>query len=83
VFYYVKIDGKKCAVFMKKSKVEKHILKKIWLMCSSDNATLERDEFYLALRLISYAQNGIEICADSIIKNLECKLPNFHLEEKK
>jgi len=31
------------------------VLKKIWVLASSNNEALDREEFYVALKLISYA----------------------------
>ncbi len=48
------------------------ILKKIWLTAAkTSNEYLLRDEFYLALRLIAYAQNGINPTEESLRFNLE------------
>lgn len=78
------VQGKEAVPFFKRSGLSVEILKKIWLIASSNNQFLERDEFYVALKLISYAQNNIEISAESIIKNIPSPLPKFApLIEKK
>lgn len=58
--------------------MDKEILKKIWLTAArTSNEYLMRDEFYLALRLIAYAQNGVQPTEESIRFNLEVALPKF------
>jgi hypothetical protein len=42
------------------------VLKSIWILVSSGGSTLEKDEFMNALRLIAYAQNGLEVSEKSI-----------------
>jgi hypothetical protein len=44
------------------------ILKNIWVMSSSNGETLNREEFYVALKLISFAQNNIELTKEAILK---------------
>lgn len=78
------VQGKEAVPFFKRSGLSVEVLKKIWLIASSNNQSLERDEFYIALKLISYAQNNIEISAESIMKNIPSPLPKFApLVEKK
>jgi epidermal growth factor receptor substrate 15 len=55
-----KVGGKEGVAFFKRSGLEKDVLRNIWLLAAkTSNEYLMRDEFYLALRLIAYAQNGI------------------------
>lgn len=58
-----------------KSGLSKEILKKIWDLSSTNGEFLDRDEFYVALKLISYAQNNIDVSASSINQNLPSPLP--------
>ena len=54
------------------------ILKEIWrIAAQSSSEYLTKDDFYIALRLISYAQNGIAVCENSIRMNIESPLPKF------
>lgn len=39
--------------------------------------SLSKEEFYAALRLIAYAQNGIPPTEDSLIQNIEAPFPQF------
>ena len=49
------------------------------MAAKTSNEFLTRDEFYVALRLIAYAQNGIVPSEDAIRKNIEVNLPNFNI----
>lgn len=51
------LQGAKAVDFLKKSKLEMVTLKKIWSL-STQQATMIRDQFYVALRFIALAQNG-------------------------
>lgn len=54
------------------------MLKSIWTIAArSSPEHLSKDEFYIALRLIAYAQNNIEATEKSIIYDLKVGLPNF------
>lgn len=51
-----KVGGKEGVAFLKRSGLEKDVLRNIWLLSAkTSNEHLMRDEFYLALRLIAYA----------------------------
>jgi hypothetical protein len=52
------LQGSKAVEFLKKSGLEMPILKKIWSL-STPVGTMNEDQFYIALRLISMAQNGV------------------------
>ena len=55
-----KVGGAEGVGFFRRSGLDKDILKKIWLTAAkTSNEYLLRDEFYLACRLIAYAQNGV------------------------
>ena len=78
-----KLKAKDAANFMKKSGLSKEILKNIYLIASqSSKQFLERDEFYVALRLIALAQNNMPYNAQAIILNRPIPpLPNFNLKK--
>ena len=71
------VQGKEAVTFFKRSGLGVEVLKKIWLIASSNNTSLEREEFYVALKLIAFAQNNIDVSSESIIKNLPTPLPKF------
>lgn len=73
-----RVSGPEGAAFMRRSGLAKEVLRSIWLLAAkTSNEYLMRDEFYLALRLIAYAQNGIQPTEESIRFNLEVALPRF------
>lgn len=54
------------------------VLKGIWKTASrTSNDFLTRDEFYVALRLIAYAQHGIQPTEESINFDIQVDLPRF------
>jgi epidermal growth factor receptor substrate 15 len=67
---------------LKKSGLSKDNLKLIWLISAqTDPQFLERDEFYIALRLIALAQNNMEVSEDSIRLNHPLPpMPKFDLK---
>lgn len=77
-----KLVGKEAADFLKKSGLSKEVLKEIWLISAqTDPQHLERDEFYIALRLIALAQNNMEYTEESIRSNYPLPpLPKFDLK---
>ena len=78
-----KLKAKDAANFMKKSGLSKEVLKNIYLIASqSSKQFLERDEFYVALRLIALAQNNMPYDERAIILNKPIPpLPNFNLKK--
>ena len=53
-------------------------LREVWrISARTTNEFLDREEFYIALRLISYAQNGIRAEEDSINYDIPVGLPKF------
>ena len=78
-----KLVGKEAADFLKKSGLPKEILKRIWIISAQTSTQfLERDEFYIALRLVALAQNNLPISDECIIKNAPIPpLPVFDLKK--
>ena len=65
-----KLDSKEAASFMKKSGLLRNVLKNIWLIASQKSINyIEREEFYVALRLIALAQNNLPYDIENIEKN--------------
>ena len=77
-----RVDSKEAVPFFKRSGLGVDVLKKIWIMTSSDNKTLDKEEFYAALRLVAYAQNNIEVSPNSIIQNIKVPLPKLQAPVK-
>ena len=73
-----KVGGQQGVAFFKRSGLGTDVLKNIWLTSArTSNEFLTRDEFYVALRLIAYAQNGIQPNEDSLKFNIDVALPRF------
>ena len=79
-----KLDSKEAAEFLKKSGLSRNILKTIWLIASKSSISfIERDEFYVALRLIALAQNNFPYTEESVEKNTPIPpLPHFKYKIK-
>ena len=79
-----KLDSKEAAAFMKKSNLSKDALKNIWLIASQKSINhIERDEFYVALRLIALAQNNLPYDVENIENNTPIPpLPTFKYKIK-
>ena len=76
-----RILGKPAANFMKKSNLDKNVLKQIWLTAAqTSNTFIEQEEFFVALRLIALAQNNMPFSPQNIeMNNPIPPLPNFNL----
>jgi len=71
-----KLSGNDAVTFFRKAKVSGEIMKKIWqIAAQTDLSYLDRDEFYVALKLLALAQSGREISLASIQNNVETQLP--------
>ncbi|XP_063092568.1 epidermal growth factor receptor substrate 15 isoform X4 [Cavia porcellus] len=65
------------AAFLKKSGLPDLILGKIWDLADTDGkGILNKQEFFVALRLVACAQNGLEVSLSSL--NLTVPPPRFH-----
>ncbi|XP_016856107.1 epidermal growth factor receptor substrate 15 isoform X3 [Homo sapiens] len=65
------------AAFLKKSGLPDLILGKIWDLADTDGkGILNKQEFFVALRLVACAQNGLEVSLSSL--NLAVPPPRFH-----
>jgi len=70
------VGGKDAVIFFKKSGLPVEKLKEIWIIAAkTSNEYLTRDEFYLALRLIAYAQNNIKADENSVMLEIDVGLP--------
>ncbi|XP_038189907.1 epidermal growth factor receptor substrate 15 isoform X2 [Arvicola amphibius] len=65
------------AAFLKKSGLPALILGKIWDLADTDGkGVLNKQEFFIALRLVACAQNGLDVSLSSL--NLAVPPPRFH-----
>lgn len=73
-----RIEGPEAVSFLRKSGLPNEQLKAIWLTAARTSSDyLTRDEFYIALRLIAYTQNGMAADENAIELNLEVDLPRL------
>ena len=64
--------------FLMTSGLEVQKLKDVWTIAAkTSNDYLEREEFYVALRLVAYLQNNMPANENSILTNLVAPLPRF------
>ncbi|XP_030063097.1 epidermal growth factor receptor substrate 15 isoform X2 [Microcaecilia unicolor] len=72
-----KVLASDAAVFLKTSGLTDLILGKIWDLADADaKGYLNKQEFFVALRLVACAQNGLEVSLGSL--NLVVPPPRFH-----
>uniref|UniRef100_A0A5G2QMQ0 Epidermal growth factor receptor pathway substrate 15 n=1 Tax=Sus scrofa TaxID=9823 RepID=A0A5G2QMQ0_PIG len=75
--YTGRVLASDAAVFLKKSGLPDLILGKIWDLADTDGkGILSKQEFFVALRLVACAQNGLEVSLNSL--NLAVPPPRFH-----
>ena len=78
-----KVSGAEAVAFFKKSGVAIDKLKQIWVISArTSNDYLTKDEFYVALRLIAYAQNNIEVSEQSIMLDIKVIMPEITDQNK-
>ena len=77
-----KINGKEAGDFMKKSNLQKSILRRIWLIAAqTDDHFLLKNEFFVACRLIALAQNNLPYTEKNIETNNPIPpLPKFDIK---
>lgn len=72
------LPASQAVIFFSKSGLPMAKLRDVWtISAQTSNDYLTRDEFYIALKLIAYAQNGIRSDAEAIRLKLESPLPTF------
>lgn len=73
-----KVEGRVAAEFFRKSALPVDVLREVWnLSVPNGEGFLDRDRFYVAMRLIALGQQGKPITAESIVNNVEVDLPQF------
>uniref|UniRef100_A0A7N6C1Y5 Epidermal growth factor receptor pathway substrate 15 n=1 Tax=Anabas testudineus TaxID=64144 RepID=A0A7N6C1Y5_ANATE len=85
VCVYVKVDptgsgwvsAADAALFLKRSGLADLVLGKIWDLADSERkGSLNKQQFFIALRLVACAQNGLEVALKSL--NVAVPPPKFH-----
>ena len=73
-----KVEGRVAAEFFRKSALPVDVLREVWnLSVPNGEAFLDRDRFYVAMRLIALGQQGKPVTPESIVNNVEVDLPQF------
>ena len=77
-----RLGGQQAVTFFRRSNLSIDKLKEIWkVAANTSNDFLTKDEFYIALRLIAYAQNNMQYDEKAILFDLEVGLPKFDDEQ--
>ena len=77
------LSGMDAVDFLKKSGLPKEKLQFTWRFSArTSKEFLTRDEFYCAIRMIAYMQNGIEVSEESLAFELDVPYPSFDDESK-
>lgn len=72
------LSGTDAVNFLKTSGLPKEKLSQIWRFSARTSKDfLTRDEFYCALRMITYVQNGIETSEESLKFEMDVPWPQF------
>ena len=72
------LPSQKVVQFLMTSGVEVSKLREVWnIAARTSNDYLTKDEFYVALRLVAYLQNGIPANESSLRLNLKAANPRF------
>jgi hypothetical protein len=72
------LTGQDAVAFLKTSGLAKEKLSEIWRFSArTSKEFLTRDEFYCALRMIAFIQNGIEISEESLKFEMDIPWPKF------
>ena len=73
-----RVTGPEAVTFFKRSGLPLDRLKDIWRMSArTANDFITKEEFFVSLRLIAYAQNNMRCEEESILIDLEVGLPRF------
>ena len=78
-----RLNAQEAANFLKRSNLPKETLKQIYIIAAQTSTQfLDRDDFYIALRLVALAQNNLPFTKNSIIVNNPIPpLPVFNLQQ--
>ncbi|OMJ72309.1 hypothetical protein SteCoe_29278 [Stentor coeruleus] len=73
-----RVEGPTAVEFFKRSGLPTDVLKSIWTICTPEGESfLDRERFYVALRLIAYAQEGKPVTEQSIFDDIAAGIPKF------
>lgn len=73
-----RVEGAQAVEFLKRSGLSTDVLKNIWVICTPEGeGYLDRERFYVALRLIALAQEGKPASEQSIFDDVPAGIPKF------
>ena len=73
-----RVEGAQAVEFFKRSGLPTEVLKNIWVICTPEGeGYLDRERFYVALRLISLAQEGKPVSEQAIFDDIAAGIPKF------
>ena len=76
------LTAAQAVVFFKKSGIPVDRLRDVWTIAAhTSNEFLTKEEFYVALRIIAYIQNGLRADAEAIRLEIEAPLPTFDADD--
>ena len=73
-----RVEGKAAVAFFSRSGLPMEILKDVWSLAAGSEGFLDRERFYVALRLIALAQRGHTVTYESLQAIPEVDLPQFN-----
>jgi len=77
----LEIDGPTAAAFLARSGLPRPTLKAIWSIATQSNPnSFNKEDFYVALRLVALAQSGKKVSEEAIRTNVSAPLPKFEGE---
>ena len=73
-----RVEGPQAVEFLKRSGLPTDVLKTIWTIATPEGESfLDRERFYVALRLIALAQEGKPVSEQSIYDDIQASIPKF------
>lgn len=71
-------EGKNTIAFLRKSKLGNDVLKRIWTLAAKSNpVSLDREEFFVVLRLVALAQAGRDVSEAALNSGQDVPLPHL------
>ena len=76
-----KVDGSTAVEFFRKSGLPNNVLRDVWnISVPNGEGFLDRERFYVALRLIALAQQGKPCTTEAIMSNIEADVPTLSFQ---
>jgi hypothetical protein len=72
-----RVEGKAAVEFFRRSALPFDTLKEVWTLAAAGEGFLDRERFFVAMRLIALAQHGHPVTNESLLNVPEVDLPQF------